>query len=239
MNKLKNFFRDTSKILTSQFLRSSIIKHRGLKGLNREIFIENFLTSVFPQKFVIDTGEIIDSKGNSSEQGDIIIYDEFMPAFDYGATKHFLSGGVLAHIEVKSKLNKQSLTKALNTTKSIKFLERDIDSTMSFGDPPKKIFSFIFAYDGIKKENFKKHFQEYYKTEDNIENKIDGVCMLNKYIMFKEPNKKTNQLEIKFKNAEEDTLMLFFIEIFYALQKNWAGIPDIFKYLGELNFDDF
>ena len=109
MTIIQIFFRNTSKILKSEFDRSSEVGHSGLKGQDREIFIQNFLTKSFPKKFVIETGEVVDSKDTKSKQADIVIYDEFMPIFDYGFTKHFLSGGVLAHIEVKSNLTSDEL----------------------------------------------------------------------------------------------------------------------------------
>ena len=79
MGILKNFFRNTSNILEQEFHRSSSIKNTSLKGQDREIFIQNFLTKSFPKKFVIETGEIIDSKDKKSKQADIVMYDEFMP----------------------------------------------------------------------------------------------------------------------------------------------------------------
>ncbi len=209
--------------------------------MNREIFIEDFLTCLFPKKFVIGTGEVIDSKGRISEQADVIVYDEFMPVFDYGATKHFLSSGVFAHVEVKSILNKQSLEKSLNITKTIKTLERDLeeDVSMVHGELPKKISSFIFSYGGMSAESCKKHFENFYKNEIEIDNKIDAICVLNEYIIYKELDRVTGIVEFRFKKSKGDTLMLFFNEVFYALQKNWAGIPDVSKYFGEATFPDF
>lgn len=239
MTTLKRYFQDISKILKSQSELSSNISHHGLIGQNREVFIQNFIKKSFPQKFVIGTGEIIDSSDNLSKQADIVIYDEFMPSFDYGASKHFLSGGVLAHIEVKSNLNSEKLKEALDTTKSIKSLNRDIDASMHLGNLPQKISSFLFAYDGMTKETFKQKIQEYYNGESDIDNFVDAVCVLNKYVMIKVIDPETKGNKITFLETKEDGLMIFFSRLFDALHKNWAGIPNLYKYLGDLNFQQF
>lgn len=239
MNTLKNFFRNTSKVLNSEFQRSSEVKHAVSKGQDRELFIKNFLTKSFPRKFVIGRGEILDSNDKRSKQADIVIYDEFMPIFDYGSTKHFLSEGVLSHIEVKSNLTTSELKKALNITKSIKLLKRDINATMHFGNLPKTIFSCIFAYNGLTKEKFKEEILKYYNNQKDIENIVDVVCVLNKYVMVKVFNEKEKKIEIAFFETKEDSLMAFFARLFDGIQKNWAGIPNLYKYLGKLNFKHF
>lgn len=238
MSKIKIYFKDISKVLEAQSNLSSNVQHKGLIGQNRELFIQNFIKKSFPKKFVIGTGEIIDSSDKLSKQADIVIYDEFMPTFDYGSSKHFLSSGVLAHIEVKSNLNSDKLKEALAVTKSIKELNRDIDASMHFGNLPKKINSFVFAYDGMNKKTFKEKIQEFYKDEKDMDNIVDAVCVLNKYVMVKIYNK-DKSISIGFFDTKEDSLMAFFGRLFDAMHKNWAGIPDIYKYLGDLNFKQF
>ncbi|MDD5651122.1 MAG: hypothetical protein PHF86_12030 [Candidatus Nanoarchaeia archaeon] len=238
MSKIKSYFIDVSKVLEAQSKLSSNIHHKGLIGQNRELFIQNFIIKSFPKKFVIGTGEIIDSEDKLSKQADIVIYDEFMPSFDYGSSKHFLSSGVLAHIEVKSNLTSNELKKALDITKSIKVLNRDIDASMHFGRLPKKLSSFIFAYEGISKETFKQKMQEYYHNEEDIDNVIDAVCVLNKYVMVKTFDK-DGKPTMAFFDTEEDSLMAFFGRLFDAMHKNWAGTPNIYKYLGDLKFKQF
>ncbi|MBI2548803.1 hypothetical protein HYW21_05630 [Candidatus Woesearchaeota archaeon] len=239
MTIIQNFFRNTSKILKSELERSSEISHSGLKGQNREIFIQNFLTKAFPKKFVIGTGEIIDSKDKKSKQADIVIYDEFLPIFDYGSTKHFLSGGVLAHIEVKSNLTSGELSKSLGITKSVKSLNRDLDVTANSGSLPRSIFSCLFAYEGLSKEKFKEKILDIYKDEKMIDNQIDAVCVLNKYVMIKIYDKKEKVLKVEFLETNEDSLMVFSTRLFGGMYKSWIGVPNLYQYLGDLNFKRF
>lgn len=239
MSILTQYFRDISKVLESQSKLSSNICHRGLIGQNREIFIKNFIEKSFPKKFVIGTGEILDSANNLSRQADIVIYDEFMPTFDYGASNHFLSNGVLSHVEVKSNLTSDELKNALDVTKSIKSLNRDIDAHAHFGDLPKKITSFLFAYDGVSKQTFKRRFREYYQSESDVDNFVDAVCVLNKYVMIKDPGEKDKRTKPLFLETKEDSLMVFFARLFDSMQKTWTGIPNFYKYLGDLKFQEF
>lgn len=162
-----------------------------------------------------------------------------MPIFDYGSTKHFLSGGVLAHIEVKSNLTSEELVKSLEITKSIKNLNRDLDVTASLGNAPKTIFSCLFAYEGISKEKFKKKILEFYKNEKMIDHHIDAICVLNKYVMIKIFDKSEKVSKVEFFKTNEDSLMVFFIRLFDGMYKNWIGIPNLYKYLGDLKFKPF
>ncbi|MCC7160512.1 hypothetical protein IT399_02230 [Candidatus Nomurabacteria bacterium] len=236
MTKIQTFFRDTTNILLAEFSRTKNIEHNVSKGNNREFFIENFIKKSFPSKFVIGTGEILDSEDNISKQADVVIYDEFMPVFDYSASQHFLSEGVLSHIEVKSNLTSTELITALGVTKTIKSLKKEIDSFMTIGELSKKVFSCIFSYDGIDKETFKKGVLEYYKTESDINNCVDIICVLNKYVMVKNFNQKSSTWELVFFETKEDSLMVFFTRLFDSMYKNWAGQPNINKYLGQLNY---
>jgi hypothetical protein len=238
MAKLQQFFKDTSAILFAEFQRSRSVQHTTLKGRDREVFIESFLKKSFPSKFVIGTGEILDAKDNVSGQADIIIYDEYMPVFDYSSTKHFLSEGVFAHIEIKSDLTGDEVTKALDITASIKKLEREIKPIMHTGEINNKVFSCLFAYSGQTKETFKKHVLEYYKNESSIDNKIDMIAVLNKYIALKNVNTE-GQLELLFFETASDTLMIFFAILYNAMYKNWMGQPDLNKYLGDLKFTSY
>lgn len=239
MNKIKNYFRKISEVLETNSKLSSNLSHRGLIGQNRELFIQDFITKSFPKKFVIGTGEIVDTSDNLSNQADIVIYDESMPSFDYGSSKHFLSGGVLAHIEVKSNLTSTELKKALEVTKSVKALNRDIDASMYFDNLPKKISSFIFAYDGMNKETFRQNFESFYDKEEDIDNFVDAVCVLNKYVMIKSFDREDKQELIYFLETKEDSLMIFFGRLFDAMQKKGLGIPKFYKYLGDLTYQQF
>lgn len=238
MTKIQNFFRDTSGILSAEYARSSNILHHGSIGSNREFFIENFIKKSFPSKFIVGSGEVLDSEDNVSKQADIIIYDECMPIFDYSSTKHFLSEGVFAHIEVKSNLTSVELTTALDVTKSIKTLKREINFSTSVGDI-KKASSFIFAYEGTKKELFKNKVLEYYATRNSMDDCVNAICVLDKYVMIKMFDHESASWKFGFYETGADSLMVFFTVLYDSMYKNWTGQPDLNKYLGNSSYNPF
>jgi len=221
-NELLKYFNKTTGIIQAYYERTKGISNSSLKGKEREIFIENFLEKCFPKKFVIGTGEIIDSSNKKSKQCDVIVYDEHMPIFDYGptnsSTKMFLSGGVLLHIEIKSKLTKGELEKSINITDSIKSLNRDIDAFMHTGDLPKEIYSCLFAYENeISTETFKSLVSS---------SKIDHVCILNNLNYIKAQN--------QILETKEQSLFIFFLDMFNHMYKSWSGFPNLLKYAPDL-----
>jgi hypothetical protein len=238
MSKFNQYFLDQSKLLTALGEGAANIDHRGSIGSSREGFIKNFLEKTFPKKFIIGSGEIFDSLSVSSGQCDVVVYDESMPVLDYAGPQQFLAEGVFSHIEVKSNLTSSELKNALEITKSVKELERKIDAFMHTGDIPTKVFSCIFAYQGISLDTAKATLETFYKDENNIENKIDAICVLNEYIVAKFKNKE-GVTELFYLKTGADTLALFFIELYASMYKNWMGYPDLAKYIDNESFAGF
>ena len=239
MTILKKYFQFSSNVLEAMYKNSSLFKHKGSKGLIREGFISNFLEKSFPKKFVIGSGEVIDFKDNISGQADIIIYDESTPIVDYGGLNHFLSGGVLAHIEVKSDLQKSDLEDGLKIIDSVKKLNRGQNKIMFYDDKKnpfvnddvlKFIPSYVFAYEGMELKTCKEHLDSYYKDTD-ISQQLDGICVLNKYTVIK--NCINDKKYLKYDYSKNDSLFIFFLSLYYNIRFGLINISDLFSY----NFD--
>jgi hypothetical protein len=230
MSKFDEYFRSTSDILESEYERSSGFEHSGTAGGAREYFVENFLNNIYPEKFVFGDGEVIDSDGRISDQADVVIYDEQLPVLEYGSSKHFLSAGVMAHIEVKTDLSSQ-LDSALSKVLSIKHLDRDVTPVMSMGQVPDYLYSCVFSYEGPSKSTFKENVLEFYQNEQvPPEQCADMVCVLGEYIMLKRSTDDGKKLI--FLETDEDSLMAFFVNLAGAVSKNyWQGRPDLSKYM--------
>ncbi len=211
LTRFEKYFRYTTQKLLSEYNRSKNINHNGLKGYERELLITNFLKNIFPNKFVIDTGEIIDSRDKVSKHADIIIYDESIPVLSYGSVKHFLSAGVFNHIEVKSKLTKLELRKALKITDSIKLLDRDFEAidSISFKNPSSKyINSCIFAYEAsMSGDKLLEYLVEYHEGKLNPSLTVDLICVLDKYILTR-IQQESGEREYIVLPAGEDSLLL-------------------------------
>lgn len=252
MTIVKDFFFLSNKIFESFYERSGLLKHPSLLGSEREFFIANFLETAFPKKFVIGKGIIVDSidEHEPSKEADIVIYNESSPIFNYGgSSNHFLSDGVLAQIEVKSYLKKNKLRGALNVTKSIKKLNRSITpGTMWYEDENNlytgdhfinTIPSYIFAYDGPLFKTIKKNINEYYEDDNNFNNKFDGLCVLNKYTILKRYTNNSKRERSFFYIERDDSLMVFFMSLYWNIVKFYYNPANLLKYEGEIEFRPF
>lgn len=95
------------------------------KGHERELFINTFLSQIFPPNYRFGGGDVIDGHNKKSGQVDIVIeYANFM-SFPYlfGGPRLYLAEGVAAAIETKSNLCGQ-WEEALATATKIKELKR-------------------------------------------------------------------------------------------------------------------
>ena len=74
---LKSLFDGISKqmIIDFESINRQNLTITGQKGSEREFTIATFLQKYLPKRYAISTGEIIDSKGLTSHQSDIVIYD--------------------------------------------------------------------------------------------------------------------------------------------------------------------
>ena len=131
--------------------------HPNLRGGHREWFIREFLENHLPSTLEIGKGEIIDARTQQVEGNnwrpvpDIVLYRRDFPKIQYSRDHvAFLAEGVLATIEVKSKLSREKLLEACIASKKHKELKRE---KYAFGGrapagsyPP--ITTYAVAYDG-------------------------------------------------------------------------------------------
>jgi hypothetical protein len=94
------------------------------KGRERELFVNEFLSKVFPPHFRFGSGDITDGSDARSGQVDLVVeLPFFFPSFPIpgGAPRLYLAEGVAAAIEVKSDLSAQ-WDDVMRTTAAIKVL---------------------------------------------------------------------------------------------------------------------
>lgn len=126
------------------------------KGTPREAFIKEFLEGHLSERVAIGSGEIIDCHsvqnpplGQGRPQIDIVIYKRDYPKLELGGgINAFLAESIVATIEVKSKLTKAELKRAIKAAKIIKQLRRNIVRAFSAGYQPPSILNYVVAYDG-------------------------------------------------------------------------------------------
>ena len=133
-----------------ELINSLITTHQGLKGTGNENALRELLTEFLPRRFAVDTGMIVDNKGKTSRQIDLVIYDalEYPALFSMAGVHLFPIDNVYATIEVKTTLDTKSAKEAIQNIRSVQELELvrvDLE-TMIYYTPPKPPLGLVFAY---------------------------------------------------------------------------------------------
>jgi hypothetical protein len=103
------------------------ITHDGEMGAVIEShWIVGFLQRYLPKRYSVDSGIILDSKGKTSDQIDIVIYDnQYTPNLLSRFSHKFITAeSVYAILEVKPTVNKKLLQYASNKAASVRKLHR-------------------------------------------------------------------------------------------------------------------
>jgi hypothetical protein len=127
----KKFLRDAfvleQKLLQTKLsLATQSVTHPGTKGeVNERHFIET-LRKYLPQRYVIDGAIVIDSKGATSDQIDVVVFDnQFSPTLlDQERHRYVPAEAVYAVFEVKPKITKATVEYASKKAESVRKLVR-------------------------------------------------------------------------------------------------------------------
>ena len=188
-----------------------------------------------PNKYAVDKGFVFYSRGNVSEQIDIIIYDALYAPLIFGTDageKFITAESVYAVFESKPTINKETLEYANNKIKSVTVLERSARGVINAGkycQPRKltKIIGGILSIDSINIDNIKEYM--------NLFKSIDLGCAIKNHSFLVNRESKLSLLHA----SGEETVLAFFYMILDELYKlgTVAGI-DIRNY-ANANLDNF
>ncbi len=140
-NVLLAFYEGSERLLRSQFdgLRSHPSKHPSIRGQYLESFVSSFLTNVLPDHVGISAGTVISSTGQLMEQSrqhDIIVYDKTVPSFRVDPHNGiFLAEGVIACLEVKTRIDLPAIRQASSAATMLKGMPRNYGSGLGFESP--------------------------------------------------------------------------------------------------------
>lgn len=180
---------------------SSQIKHKPSKGSAREEILRRFLSNYLPESVEIGKGEIVDVHGNRSDQTDLVIFDRLNcpKLIQVGDNRIYPVEGVLASIEVKSKLNKATLKESVENILAAKRLQKtafykggNIINTWNLYGRKFEYFpmmGYVFAFQSIRLQSIVQYLDEI-NLEHNIppEHQIDVICLMDKGIIAHENN---------------------------------------------------
>lgn len=247
-----------SSLRADSELVSAIATHGGEIGSAREEIIRQVLFKILPPQFEIGTGEIIDSGGARSKQIDIVIARKDFPALALpSGAKIFLIESVLATIEVKSTLTKQSLHEALDNCASVARLipnvvagtmdrlasERGLkksspgswthDNPMEtarfelLARPPSYIFGFR-GYESLSKD-FATAIVEWAESQEQLSMRHypATICTSGCYLWRNAMPYYVQENVCAFVGREAVPLRLLVLHLLYTLGKKMPTIPDI------------
>ena len=128
-------------------LSAKSVTHPGTLGeVNENYFIE-VLRKYLPKRYAVDTGIVIDSLGNTSDQIDVIIYDnQYTPTLLDQQNHRFIPAeAVYAVLEVKPTIDKGYLKYAAKKAASVrKLLRTSVKIVHAGGEfPAKSLFSIV------------------------------------------------------------------------------------------------
>ncbi len=170
---LQQSFAMQQAMLKTQLEMSSVsVTHNGTMGdVNEKHFIE-IIKRYMPDRYAVDTGIIIDSDGKTSDQIDVVIFDnQYTPTLLDQQNHRFIPvESVYAVFEVKPHIDKNYLKYAGEKAESVRKLNRtSVPIAHAGGEyPPKLLFSIIAGIIATNIEwadDFGKSFKE---THDKL-----------------------------------------------------------------------
>lgn len=125
MTLIKQYSTALAKGFIEKINSLSGMEHDLTHGELKELFLSDLLENFITGQLSIGSGIIVDSKGNQSNQTDVILYDNrILPPFlKIGKLGIFPIEGVLATIEVKTDLTKDEILKSEKNSENLDQLE--------------------------------------------------------------------------------------------------------------------
>jgi hypothetical protein len=130
------------------------IYHPTAKGDEAELNWIGLLRTYLPERYKVDSGFVVDHKGNISDQIDIIIYDRYFTPFIFKGENvvYIPAEGVYAVFEVKPQFNQNNYDYAVKKLKSVRELKRtSVEFAHILGKDKKELFNIVGGI--LTKEN--------------------------------------------------------------------------------------
>jgi len=195
---VQNWFDQCEINLVHEADQVGLLEHSVLVGAAREFIVKRVLKTILPPIVYIGSGKVFDAKGKKSRQIDIIIYDSRFPVFEIEAgIGIYPLEGVIATIEVKSRITNKSLHEALENSMSLIQLtpgledqspwETRIKDLIKKGTPPKDALqqvcfefipaTYIYAFNTkLRKKALANSINNWFNLRQNPAVGNDGLC---------------------------------------------------------------
>lgn len=123
--------------------------------------IKDFLQKHLPELIHVVSGQIVDAEGCYSRQQDVVLMLKSIPRLNFSSkTELIFSEGVVATIEIKSRLNTETFKKACENIASVNKLKASIGASAQLGIshswPSNRILNVIISYEGMSHSGLSK-----------------------------------------------------------------------------------
>lgn len=200
-------------------------KHPGTKGDCSELKWIEWLEAYLPKRYSVDKAQVIDYKGNISDQIDIVIFDsQYTPfIFKDGDAKYIPAESVYAIFEVKQNLNKEHLDYASKKAESVRKLTRTSAQIyhMEGIAKPKPLHNIIAGILTLSSD-----WAENSTCLDENLNQLTDIGFLNMGCTLQDCAFCVDDKGHIAKSTKDESLMYFFLKLMMALQKI-ATVPAI------------
>lgn len=180
--KIGRILRSVAKKMSADFEQSQVFQHRGETGTSRELIVHNFLNDYLPSHVAaIHNAEVISVDGGVSPQCDVVLVDKNTPPFtNLDGYRIIPNESVYGMVEVKSHLDKNSLTDACNKVSRMRRLQKSAyrpiagtlpRSTTAYGRkwPHFPTSGMIIAFEGSDLKTRGTHLIEWCRGHNPIE----------------------------------------------------------------------
>ena len=193
-----SYFDSLAVELRSAAEQSAILENPTAVGSDREDVYRRFLERHAPRSCeAFLGGYIFDSAGHRSKQVDVILTASASPRYEMGSGPKAIAPieGVVASVEVKSRLDKEKLFESLENVASIP-VPTGPERAQKLNVPKQPVhedwwwdlpYKIIFAYDGIAKETLSGHLNDFYHQNPDIpqECRPSLIHVLDEYVLFR------------------------------------------------------
>ena len=241
-NKLKSLFYGLQDSMIADLKSNKENEtHPVQKGDFTEVCWLEMLRCYLPKRYQVEKAFVLDSKGNQSEQIDIVICDQQYSPFLFKKNKSIYvpAESVYAVLEVKQTLNKTYIEYAGKKTESVRKLHRTnapiyhVEGKTEKPKDPFKILSGILTLDSSYKTLSSPALIKAFSSL-NENQRVDMGCVLNMGSFLFNIDSSLKPYLVSYK--KESALILFFLELLQSLQK-LGTVPaiDISAYANSLN----
>jgi len=198
MPSLEELMAGAARELTSSMQAARIaFEHNATKGASIEGAVRDFFAKHYPESIGVATGLVVDSKGNSSKQLDVILYDKLRTPVLYtdsqGQNRLIPSEGVIAAVEVKTRLALGDIPTIAESARTLKSLDRsalyenaDAYQMNAYGRswpghmPP---MYFVVAFEGPRLENVLPALGKEHAGRP-FHKRVDMMCILDRGLVM-------------------------------------------------------